>query len=232
MVKGVLTATNITGRPAVNYPKFIIRAEEVTGHREDDDSRPADYDFPDLAHPGQMNMHIIRQWSVPFVTQTWMAQSDGLGMQQHRRRGTNSPGTTDPRSRPVDTRGNRLIPMVMAAEHGQMGAHMRTCLDEMATHLVNRPGGIPMMMRGTFGVWCFQRCSACCSHSEMGFHLGLGSATFEGCCDQWGPTAAIMNYYEYSYEYSTGVPLLSVPYCMRSNQYSYGTCKYVQYSYE
>ena len=36
-------------------------------------------------------------------------------------------------------------------EHGQMGAHMRTCLDEMATHLVNRPCGIPMM-RGTFGV--------------------------------------------------------------------------------
>ena len=32
-----------------------------------------------------------------------------------------------------------------------MGAHMRTCLDETATHLVNRPGGIPMM-RGTFGV--------------------------------------------------------------------------------
>ena len=32
-----------------------------------------------------------------------------------------------------------------------MGAHMRTCLDEMATHLVNRPCGIPMM-RGTFGV--------------------------------------------------------------------------------
>ena len=28
---------------------------------------------------------------------------------------------------------------------------MRTCLDEMATHLVNRPCGIPMM-RGTFGV--------------------------------------------------------------------------------
>ena len=53
-------------------------------------------------------------------------------------------------SLPVDTRGNRLIPMVMT-EHGQMGAHMRTCLDEMATHLVNRPCGIPMM-RCTFGV--------------------------------------------------------------------------------
>ena len=55
-------------------------------------------------------------------------------------------------SLPVDTRGNRLIPMVMT-DHGQMGAHMRTatCLDEMATQLVNRPGGIPMM-RGTFGV--------------------------------------------------------------------------------
>ena len=54
MVKGVLTATNITGRPAVN-PKFI--REEVTGHRDDDDSRPADYEFPDLAHPGQMNLN-------------------------------------------------------------------------------------------------------------------------------------------------------------------------------
>ena len=32
-------------------------------------------------------------------------------------------------------------------------------------------------------LWCFQGCSACCSHSEMGFHLGLGSATCEGCCD-------------------------------------------------
>ena len=94
MVKGVLTATNITGRPAVN-PKLFIR-EEATGHsREDGDddySRPADYEFPDLAHPGQiMNMHdpAFRQWSVPFVIQTWMAQSDGLGMQQHRRRGKN-----------------------------------------------------------------------------------------------------------------------------------------------
>ena len=42
--------------------------------------------------------------------------------------------------------------MVMTEHHGQMGAHMmKTCLDEMATHLVNRPCGIPMM-RGTFGV--------------------------------------------------------------------------------
>ena len=55
MVKGVPTATNITGRPAVN-PKFVIGRKSIqVSHREDDDSRPADYEFPDLAHPAWAN---------------------------------------------------------------------------------------------------------------------------------------------------------------------------------
>ena len=145
MVDGVLTATNITGRPAVN-PKFIRK--EVTGHRDDDDSRPADYEFPDLAHPGQMNLHDPAVVSA--LCDTYLDGSKrwvGYAAAQEER---NKFARNNRSSLPVDTRGNRLIPMVMT-EHGQMGAHMRTCLDEMATHLVNRPCGIPMM-RGTFGV--------------------------------------------------------------------------------
>ena len=52
----------------------------------------------------------------------------------------------------VRQRGDRLIPLVMA-EHGAMGAHFKAYLNELATlAVVNRPGGIPPAMRGTFAV--------------------------------------------------------------------------------
>ena len=73
--------------------------------------------------------------------------------------------------------------MVMT-EHGQMGAHMRTCLDEMATHLVNRPCGIPMM-RGTSGVSKGVACAALTQRWDSILVWGV----------QRVKAAAIMNYW-------------------------------------
>ena len=82
----------------------------------DDDSRPADHEFPDLAlHPGQMNicMHDDPAVMVSALCDTnvdgskrWVGYAAALQEEQRKKIARNNRS-----SLPVDTRGNRLIPI-------------------------------------------------------------------------------------------------------------------------
>ena len=121
---------------------------EPRNHRPDDESKPADFDHSDLAHPGQLVMGDPA--CVSAVCDTYLdgsARSVAYAAAQEER---NKFKRNEDSSLDVRQKGDRLIPLVMS-EHGAMGAHFKAYLEELATLAVNKPGGV-QSMRGTFAV--------------------------------------------------------------------------------
>ena len=119
-----------------------------TSTRYDDESKPADFDHSDLAHPGQLVLgDPACVSSVCDTNLDGSARSVAYAAAQEER---NKFKRNEDSSLDVRQKGDRLIPLVMS-EHGAMGAHFKAYLEELATLAVNKPGGV-QSMRGTFAV--------------------------------------------------------------------------------
>ena len=148
IIKAVLTSSEPAG-PL--FKEKDIRTEQ-RGHRPDDETAPADFEHNDPAHPGHQlimgDPACVSAVCDTYLARRGSARSVGYAAAQEE---WNKFNRNENSSLDVRQRGDRLIPLVMT-EHGAMGAHFKAYLNELATLAVNRPGGIPAMMRGTFAV--------------------------------------------------------------------------------
>ena len=143
LVKNVLTAPE--AGPLFREDEIRV---EPRNHRPDDESKPADFDHSDLAHPGQLVLGDPACVSAVCDTNLdGSARSVAYAAAQEER---NKFKRNEDSSLDVRQKGDRLIPLVMS-EHGAMGAHFKAYLEELATLAVNKPGGV-QSMRGTFAV--------------------------------------------------------------------------------